>query len=175
MVSLLNMISGFFAPKPKRTYVEVNTPAESELVKLHLLAKMGKMFALALLFGGCASQKGLFNRGVERVCTAGVCFMRASADIVDRRCKKGMTKWDDGETDISARRARCCAIYSRGRKRFRIWVANGEEECIVHEFCHVDQYLSSRPDHSKCHNFGLGKEKKTIGGSAYNPETEWAQ
>lgn len=116
----------------------------------------------ALYLSGCATQTGLFNRNVERVCTNGVCFLRASADIVDRRCRgKGGGTWDDGLPRFlgDGRRARCCTVWAPGRKRFRIWVAEGDEECIPHEVCHIDQYLSPRPDHSKCHDFGFGKSK----------------
>ena len=103
--------------------------------------------------------------------------MRASADVVDRRCRAGNTgTWDDGKPRMSndGRRAVCCTVYSPWRKRFRIWVSEGEEECIVHEFCHVEQFLSPKPDHKKCHKFGFGKEKQFIDSSSYNPETELA-
>ena len=131
---------------------------------------IGAAIAIAMLVifacfaSGCATQSGLFNRNVERVCTNGVCFMRASADIVDRRCRKGINTWDDGkpQTIGDGRRARCCTVWTPGRKRFRIWVAEGDEACVPHEICHVDQFLSAKPDHSKCHNFGLGRDKKRL-------------
>lgn len=125
------------------------------------LCILGGVFVAWL--AGCAAQTGLLSPGVERVCTAGVCFMRASADIVDRRCRgKGGGTWDDGLPRFlgDGRRARCCTVWTPGRKRFRIWVAAGDEECVPHEICHVDQFLSPKPDHAKCHNFGFGKEKR---------------
>lgn len=118
--------------------------------------------ALALAAAGCASQTGLKTPGVERVCTKGICFIRAPLDVVSERCLKGAKAWDDGTPiEGSGKLARCCAVYAPGRKRFRIWVAAGEEECLPHEFCHVEQSLSPRPDHARCHDFGLGRPRKS--------------
>lgn len=121
----------------------------------------GGLLAL-ILASGCASQTGLKSPGVERVCTKGICFIRAPRSVVAARCMKGAKTWDDG-TPVGADpsiTARCCAIYSPLRRRFRIWISEGEEECLPHEFCHVEQSLAPKPDHSKCHNFGLGRPKK---------------
>lgn len=131
-------------------------------------AAIGVIMALVmavLYLSGCATQTGLLSPGVERVCTKGVCFLRASSDIVDRRCRDGNRgTWDDGTPRAAGdgRRARCCTVFTRGRKRFRIWVAEGDESCVPHEFCHVEESLSARPNHGNCHDFGFGREKKRL-------------
>lgn len=126
--------------------------------------KLAALLTLALTASACATQTGLKSPGVERVCTKGICFVRASKEVVDARCTKGKKTWDDGSAYDPAdatKYARCCAVYSPLRRRFRIWVEEGKEECIPHELCHVEQFLSPKPDHSKCHGFGLGRGKNT--------------
>lgn len=127
------------------------------------LAGVG-FFGFAVL--GCASQTGLLTPGVERVTLSTVNVVRGPREVVSARCVQGKQAWDDGspyDPNDTSKWARCCTVYRKSRKKpFTIWITEGEEECFVHELCHVEQFLSPRTDHSKCHDFGLGKPKKRV-------------
>lgn len=141
------------------------------------------LLGLTLATPGCAAQRGLKSPGVERVRLATINVVRNKADVVDARCthrkvawKKCQVAnppaecedapivWDDGQKgDVAGRRARCCTVYYPKRTRpFSVYVSEGDDDCWVHEFCHVQEFLSPRPDHSKCHDFGLGRPKKSL-------------
>ncbi len=116
---------------------------------------------ICLYLQGCAHQDSLRVPGVERVCTPSYCFLRASAEIVNARCTKGLRKWDSGQPYKlgDPLRARACTVFRGWGKRYAIWVTEGEEEALAHEFCHVAEFESGRNDHGRCHDFGFGRPK----------------
>lgn len=128
---------------------------------------------ITLAFSGCATQTGLYSPSVEKVCVGARCYLRAYADIVNRRCTKGKKTWDDGTVfePLSSKTARCCTVLHKKlwdrRPRYAIWMADGEEECGPHEECHIaiyeaDNFQFIAEHHKKCHDFGLGKPKKRV-------------
>ena len=132
------------------------------------------IFLLILLLSlvGCATQKdNLLSTDCERVSTGAAYYLRCSREVVDRRCTQGKTVWDDGSaydpTDES-KWARCCTVFPRpGRPHYRIYVTKGEEECLVHEFGHVEIFEADGgrvilEHHKRLHNFGFGKPKRRL-------------
>lgn len=117
---------------------------------------------LLLSLGGCASLDSL-RPGVERVCTEKRCYMYGTQKQIDRHCRKGVVRWDDGTVAHpgDGRRSRCCTQYQPGR-RIRIWVSRLDQSCLPHEECHIEEWQSGRGDHKRCDGFGVGQEKKRL-------------
>lgn len=129
---------------------------------------------LLFLVSGCAGARAgtlarHAERGVERKRTNNVHWLRADRELVNRKCTEGKKFWDAGSAYDPADPtvyARCCTVFPwRNFQRYQIWVEKGQEECIPHEFCHVEQYVADgftyRPEnHRRCHNFGWGRDKQ---------------
>lgn len=102
--------------------------------------------------------------GIERRCVGDRCYLRAEAEQVDRHCRKGILTWDSGKpvNPGDGSRAQCCTKAPKTPwGRFWIWITRGEEECIVHEECHINEWKTGRNEHGRCHDFGLGRPKQT--------------
>ena len=137
---------------------------------------MKRILLLSVLaLNGCVTQTGLLSPGVERVCMGRRCYLRASRDIVNRRCTKGKQTWDNGsayDPSNASLYARCCTVLRRdwagSARRYFIWIEEGQEECLAHEEGHIevferDGYSFNAEHHKALHGFGLGKEKKSLG------------
>ena len=107
-----------------------------------------------LAFTACAS--------IERSCHGDTCFLRASPAQVDRQCRKGATTWDNGEPVAAGGTFRCCTelpnIYAN-RERYRVWVGRGQEDCVPHEHCHIEEHRMDRHEHWRCHGKGWGLDR----------------
>jgi hypothetical protein len=122
----------------------------------------------ALYLSGCATQTGLFNSSVNKVCTGWYCYLTAPRDLVNTRCvdrksawKKcqdnpnrpecagAVAQWDDGTPRTGpgsdpAKRARCCTVLrpknADDHLRYWIWIGEGDEVCVAHEHGHIEIY-----------------------------------
>lgn len=125
------------------------------------------MKALALLLviglGACRTIDSL-KPGVERVCTKNRCYMFGTKEQIDRHCRKGVKKWDDGKVPHpnDGKRARCCTKYRGPWARIRIWVSRDDANCLAHEECHIEEFESLNPNHARCDGFGVGRSKKRL-------------
>ena len=141
--------------------------------KWWLLAPVAVMAFLLLWLMGCA-QTGLLSPGVERVCMGRRCYIRASKDVVNRRCTKGKKTWDDGSAYNQfdeSKWAQCCTVlrrnWSGSQRRYFIWISEGNEECLAHEEGHIeiferDGYSFNAENHKALHDFGLSRSKKSL-------------
>lgn len=130
---------------------------------------MGASVALS----GCVSQRNnLKSDDCETKSLDSVYFVRCGKDAVNRRCTRGKLTWDDGskyDPADESRWARCCTVFPHDRrKKYQIYVTRGEEECLVHEFCHIEIYERDGQQifwehHKRCHDFGFGKTKERPG------------
>lgn len=89
--------------------------------------------------------------------------MFGTSEQVDRHCRKNGKRWDSGEEmrPTDGKVVRCCVELKLGR-RIRLWVTRGEEDCLAHEECHIEEFWSGSNNHGRCHNFGVGREIKRL-------------
>ena len=122
---------------------------------------MRKIIIATVLSLAACSHKSLGPApGVQRLQTKHVNWVFANWWQIHRHCTKGGGYWDNGKLISSGGRARCCTRYTPERNRpFTIYVSRSDADCIVHEVCHVDEFLSEDPNHRKCDGFGLGRGK----------------
>lgn len=120
--------------------------------------------SLGLIFFGCRHNS--LKPGAERVSTKNIDFVFGTQAQINKHCRKGNEKyggtWDNGDPikPNDGSRARCCVKYRPDRKRqFTVFVSRYEANCIVHEFCHIEEFLSGKPNHKNCHDFGVGEDK----------------
>lgn len=121
------------------------------------------------VLSGCKATS-LYSARVERVCTEKRCYLRSDAETVSKRCSRGQKLWDDGtayDPGDTSRWARCCVVLAKDGRRYQLWITEGHEECLAHEECHIETWEADdkkyfHEHHKRCHNFGLGREKKQL-------------
>ena len=122
---------------------------------MRLLALM-----LLLALGGCVTHNSL-KPGAERVYTKDRVYVIATPEQVNRQCTKRTKKWDSGAPVAgSSSRAACCTVFRGWGKKLWVWMSRENSICLIHEECHIEEFLAGTNDHKKCHNFG-GRESNT--------------
>ena len=118
------------------------------------------LLALIAFASGCATHNSL-KPGAERVYTEHINYVIGTPEQVDRRCQSKTGKWDSGETMAgSGKRAACCTVFRGFSKKIWVWMSRENSICLIHEQCHIDEFLSGRNGHGRCHDFG-GRESNS--------------
>ena len=118
------------------------------------------IFAAIVALYGCSGHNSL-KPGAERVYTKNIVYVIGTPDQVDRRCQSKTGKWDSGEAMAgSGKRAACCTVFRGLSKKIWVWLSRENSICLIHEQCHIDEFLSGRNEHGRCHDFG-GRETNT--------------
>lgn len=123
--------------------------------------RLGELHLPVALIAVILALSGCFP--IKRTCTAKRCWIEASAEQIDRHCRKGAQVWDSGEKAATndGKRARCCVKLRS--PRYWIFVSTDSWNCLPHEECHIGEHESGRGEHWRCHGFGVDRDGKSPG------------